>query len=75
MKPQWILHSRTQIRYLLHMINKKHKQEEYMKKLIGLVALCVAAGMLVMLFMTNRFVGLVLIVLLMLIGYNFFCCD
>lgn len=75
MTPQWILHSRTQIRYLLHMMNKKHKQEEYMKKLIGLVAFCVASGMLVMLFMTNRFVGLVLIVLLMLIGYNFFCCD
>ncbi|MCM1386424.1 MAG: hypothetical protein NC231_03790 [Bacillus sp. (in: Bacteria)] len=46
-----------------------------MKKLIGLVAFCVAAGMLVMLFMTNRFVGFILIVLLMLIGYNFFCCD
>ncbi len=75
MTPQWILRFRTQIRYLLHMINKKHKQEEYMKKLIGIVAFCVAFGMLVMLFMTNRFVGLVLIVLLTLIGYNFFCCD
>ncbi|MCM1086847.1 MAG: hypothetical protein NC318_09670 [Blautia sp.] len=46
-----------------------------MKKLIGLVALCVAIGMLCMLFMTNRFVALVLIVLLLLIGYNFFCCS
>ena len=46
-----------------------------MKKLIGLVALSVAIGMLVMLFMTNRFVGLIFIVLLLLIGYNFFCCD
>lgn len=46
-----------------------------MKKMIGFVALCVAVGMLVMLFLTNRFVGLVLIVLLMLIGYSFFCCD
>ncbi|MCH5257847.1 MAG: hypothetical protein J1D87_11180 [Lachnospiraceae bacterium] len=46
-----------------------------MKKLIGLVALSIAIGMLVMLFMTNRFVGLVLIVLLLLIGYNYFCCD
>lgn len=46
-----------------------------MKKMIGFIALCVAGGMLVMLFLTNRFVGLVLIVLLMLIGYNFFCCD
>ena len=41
-----------------------------MKKLIG-----IAAGMLFMLFLANRFIGLVLIVLLLLIGYNFFCCD
>lgn len=46
-----------------------------MKKMIGFVALCVACGMIVMLFLANRFVGLVLIVLLMLIGYAFFCCD
>ncbi|MBD5520389.1 MAG: hypothetical protein HDR03_04075 [Lachnospiraceae bacterium] len=46
-----------------------------MKKLIGLVSLCIAIGMLLMLFMTNRFVGLVLIVLLLLIGYNYFCCS
>lgn len=46
-----------------------------MKKIIGLAAFCIAAGMLVMLFMANRFVGLVLIVLLLLIGYNYFFCD
>ena len=46
-----------------------------MKKMIGLVALCVASGMLFMLFMTNRFIGLILIIVLLLIGYNFFCCD
>lgn len=46
-----------------------------MKKMIGLIALCVAAGMLFMLFMSNRFIGLVFIVLLFLIGYNFFYCD
>lgn len=46
-----------------------------MRKLIGFVALCIAVGMLFMLFMSNRFVGLILIVLLLLIGYNFFYCD
>ncbi len=46
-----------------------------MKKLIGFVALCFAAGMFFMLFMSNRFIGLVLIVLLLLIGYQFFCCE
>ena len=46
-----------------------------MKKLIGLVALCIAAGMLLVLFMNNRFIVLILIVLFLLIGYNFFCWD
>lgn len=46
-----------------------------MKKMIGFAALCAAAGMLFMLFLTNRFVGLILIVLLALIGYSFFYCD
>lgn len=46
-----------------------------MKKMIGFVALCVAAGMIIMLFLMNRFLGIVLIVLLVLVGYGFFCCD
>ena len=46
-----------------------------MKKMIGFMALCIAAGMLIMLFLVNRFLGLVLIVLLVLVGYSFFCCD
>ncbi len=45
-----------------------------MKKMIGFVAFCVAAGMLIMLFLVNRFLGLLLIILLLLIGYSFFCC-
>lgn len=46
-----------------------------MKKIIGLIALSVAVGMLFMLFLTNRFIGLIFIILLFLIGYNFFFCD
>lgn len=46
-----------------------------MKKMIGFVALCVAAGMIIMLFLMNRFLGIVLIALLVLVGYSFFCCD
>ncbi len=45
-----------------------------MKKMIGFVALCVAAGMIIMLFLMNRFLGLLLIILFLLIGYSFFCC-
>lgn len=43
-----------------------------MKKMIGFVALCVAAGMIIMLFLMNRFLGIVLIALLVLVGYGFF---
>ena len=46
-----------------------------MKKLIGLVALCIGIGMLFVLFLNNRFIVLVLIVLFFLVGYNFFCSD
>lgn len=46
-----------------------------MKKMIGFVALCVAAGMIIMLFLMNRFLGIVRIALLVLVGYGFFCCD
>lgn len=46
-----------------------------MKKMIGFVALCVAAGMIIMLFLMNRFLGIVLIALLVLVGYGFFYCD
>ena len=45
-----------------------------MKKMIGFVALCVAAGMIIMLFLVNRFLGLFLSVLLWLICDRFFCC-
>ena len=45
-----------------------------MKKMIGFVAFCVAAGMIIMLFLMNRFLGILLIILLLLIGYSFFCC-
>lgn len=46
-----------------------------MKKLIGLVALCIGIGMLFVLFLNNRFIVLVLIVLFFLVGYNFFWSD
>lgn len=46
-----------------------------MKKMIGFVALCIAAGMIIMLFLMNRFLGIVLIALLVLVGYGFFCSD
>ena len=46
-----------------------------MKKIIGLVALLIAIGMLIMLSAHNRLVGLIIIALLLFVGYNCFCGD
>lgn len=43
------------------------------KKLMGLLAIFVAVGMLIMLFLHNDFVGIIIIALLLFIGYN--CYD
>lgn len=49
--------------------------EGTMKKLIGLVAFLVALGMLIMLVTHNRLIGLIIIALLLLVGYNCICSD
>lgn len=46
-----------------------------MKKLIGFVAFLIAIGMLLMLVTHNRLVGLIIIALLLLVGYNCICSD
>ncbi len=47
-----------------------------MKKMIGFIAFWIAVGMLLMLlFFTSRFIGLIICALLLLIGYNFYYCD
>ena len=46
-----------------------------MKKIIGFVAFFIAIGMLIMLIIHNRLVGLVIIALLLFLGYNCFCDD
>ena len=46
-----------------------------MKKIIGLVALLIAIGMLIMLIAHNRLVGLIIIALLLFLGYHCFCGD
>lgn len=46
-----------------------------MKKIIGLTAFLIAIGMLIMLIIHNRLVGLIIIALLLFLGYNCFCGD
>ena len=47
-----------------------------MKKIIGFIAFWIAVGMLLMLFLAHHyFIGLIIIALLLLIGYNFYYCD
>ncbi len=44
-----------------------------MKKLVGYVAIFIAIGMLIMLITHNRLIGLIIIALLLLVGYNCIC--
>lgn len=44
-----------------------------MKKMIGFVALFIAIGMLIMMITHNRLIGLIIIALLLLVGYNCIC--
>lgn len=46
-----------------------------MKKIIGLVAFLIAIGMLLMVLIHNRLVGLIIIAMLLFLGYNCFCSD
>lgn len=45
------------------------------RKMMGFIAFWIAVGMLLMFFLTNRFVALIIIALLVLIGYNCYYCD
>lgn len=44
-----------------------------MKKIIGLSVFFVAIGMLIMVMVHNRLIGLLIIALLLFVGYNCFC--
>lgn len=44
-----------------------------MKKMLGLCCFFIAVGMFIMLFIDNVFIGIILIAILLLVGYNLFC--
>ncbi len=46
-----------------------------MKRKIGAFLLSMAVGMLFMLFISNKFVGCIIIALLLILGYNLYCYD
>ena len=46
-----------------------------MKKMIGAAAFLVAFGMLLMLFITNRLIGLIMLLLLLFAAYTLYCGD
>lgn len=45
-----------------------------MKRIIGFALFFVAIGMLIMMILQNIFVGILLILICMLMGYCLFCC-
>lgn len=45
-----------------------------MRKVIGFAMFFIAIGMMLMMMLPNIFVGVLLIIAFLLLGYNFFCC-
>ncbi len=45
-----------------------------MRKVIGFALFFIAIGMVLMMFLQNLFVGILLVIAFLLLGYNFFCC-
>ncbi|MEE1314408.1 MAG: hypothetical protein UHS49_01395 [Faecalimonas sp.] len=45
-----------------------------MRRVIGFALFFVAVGMLLVMILPNLFVEILIIIVLLLLGYNFFCC-
>lgn len=44
-----------------------------MKRIIGFALFFIAIGMIIMMFISDIFVGIVFVILLLVLGYNFYC--
>ena len=55
-------------------VHKKGKKDMNKRKLIGLMAMFIALGMLIMLLLRNDLVGIIIIALLLFVGYNCYDC-
>ncbi|MFR7992398.1 MAG: hypothetical protein ACLU61_05590 [Lachnospiraceae bacterium] len=45
-----------------------------MRRVMGFACFWLACGMMIMLFMENIFIAVLIIIILLLVGYNLFCC-
>ncbi len=45
-----------------------------MKRMLGFSCFMIAVGMFIMLFLENVFIAIIIIGILLLVGYNLFCC-
>lgn len=45
-----------------------------MKRVIGLALFFIAIGILIMMILQNIFIGILLMLICILVGYNLFCC-
>lgn len=46
-----------------------------MKRILGFIFFWVAVGMVIMLFLDSLVIELLIIAVLLLLGYNLFCCE
>lgn len=45
-----------------------------MKRMLGFSCFMIAVGMFIMFFLDNVFIAIIIIGILLLVGYNLFCC-
>ena len=45
-----------------------------MRRVLGFALFFIAIGMTIMMFISNVFWGVIGVIILLLLGYNFFCC-
>lgn len=45
-----------------------------MKRVLGFALFFVALGMIIMMLLPNLFWGVIVVIILLLVGYNLFCC-
>lgn len=50
-------------------------QVAFLKRMIGIALFLIASGMLIMLFIANRLVGLIILLLLLFAAYTLYSCE
>ncbi len=56
-----------------YIIDKECSGEIALRRVLGLILFWIAVGMLLMMLISNTVVGIILVALCLIVGYNLFC--